>query len=70
MVDKLTDTLVLQQRANEEIIKKTDTLKEKNVELEKMNALMVGRELKMIELKNQLTNLKNIGEKTTPTPSQ
>lgn len=38
-------------------------LKEKNENLEKMNNLMVDRELKMIELKSEIYRLKNIRTK-------
>jgi nitrogen fixation/metabolism regulation signal transduction histidine kinase len=58
MVNKLVDMLGQQQHANEEIKKTTDILKEKNDELGRMNALMVGRELKMVELKKELDELK------------
>nr|MBI5455499.1 PAS domain S-box protein [Candidatus Levybacteria bacterium] len=41
-------------------IKKTEEeLVNKNQELEKMNRLMIGRELKMVELKKQIERLKN-----------
>lgn len=42
--------------------KAEENLKSKNEELEKMNQLMIGRELKMIELKKELEKLK--GEKS------
>ena len=42
--------------------KSEENLKEKMEELEKLNKLMVGRELKMIELKNELNKLKNKNE--------
>ena len=37
--------------------KSDDLLKQKNEELEKMNKLMMGRELKMVELKNKIAEL-------------
>lgn len=33
--------------------------KETSIELKRMNELMIGRELKMVELKEELTVLKN-----------
>jgi methyl-accepting chemotaxis protein len=59
MVDKLTGMLTQQQSANTEIRKATETLKEKNDELMRMNALMVDRELKMVELKKEIETLKS-----------
>ncbi|HRZ30414.1 MAG TPA: PAS domain S-box protein [Candidatus Paceibacterota bacterium] len=39
-----------------------DKLKKNNEELEKLNRLMVGRELKMVELKEELERIKNQGK--------
>jgi hypothetical protein len=48
----------------EEIIKeRTKELQEKIIELEKMNKLMIGRELKMVELKKEIEGLKKELEK-------
>jgi nitrogen fixation/metabolism regulation signal transduction histidine kinase len=59
MVNKLVDMISREKQATEEIKKTTDILKEKNDELGRMNALMVGRELKMTELKKEIEKLKS-----------
>lgn len=41
-----------------EVAKKTEELEKRIVELEKLNALMVDREIKMIELKTEIEKLK------------
>ena len=46
------------QKLNIEIAKKTKELESRVQELEKINKLMVGRELKMIELKKELDEIK------------
>lgn len=45
-------TNVTEQKAN------TEKLEQRKTELERVNAMMIDRELKMIELKEQITNLK------------
>ena len=47
-----------------EIKKKEEELQEKMEELEKFNRLAVGRELKMIELKEEIKKLKEESENT------
>ena len=37
-----------------------DKIKEHNAEMEKMNQFMIGRELKMVELKQEIARLKNL----------
>jgi methyl-accepting chemotaxis protein len=67
MVNKLLGLIDQQKQANEDIKKATESLKEKNDELGRMNNLMVGRELKMTELKKELEDLKaKLGGNTPP----
>jgi nitrogen fixation/metabolism regulation signal transduction histidine kinase len=68
MVNKLVDMLGQQQKANEEIKKTTNSIRVKNDELSRMNALMVGRELKMAELKKEIEELKMKTNAAAPTP--
>ncbi len=49
----------LADELEERIKERTDELEEKVEELEKINRLMVGREIKMIELKEKLEKLEN-----------
>jgi methyl-accepting chemotaxis protein len=58
MVTNLIQTLNQKQQANEEIIKANKSREQKTKELEEMNKLMVGRELKMMELKEELAELR------------
>jgi len=53
----VTEKRVKMKKNTEELEQATVKLKEKIQELEKMNELMVGRELKMIELKEKLEKL-------------
>jgi len=48
----------LAQKLEEQIKERTKELQEKLGELEKFNRLAVGREMKMIELKEEITKLK------------
>ncbi len=58
MVDKLIYMISQEKRISEEMKKTSDSVKEKNEELQKMNSIMIGRELKMIELKKEIEALK------------
>lgn len=60
MVNKLVDMLSREQHANEATKKTSEMLKDKNDELSRMNTLMVGREVKMAELKKEIEALKNL----------
>lgn len=59
MVDRLSLMISQEKKANEEIQKNSETLKQKNEELQQMNSVMVGRELKMIAMKNEIEQLKS-----------
>jgi C4-dicarboxylate-specific signal transduction histidine kinase len=48
----------LAQKLEQQIRERTKQLQEKLAELQKFNRLAVGRELKMIELKEEITKLK------------
>jgi flavodoxin len=52
------ELLILSQRLEEQIEERTKELKSKIVELERFNKLAIGRELKMIELKKEIRELK------------
>jgi len=58
MVDKLMEMVTKEQQAAEEIKKSSQSLVDKNSELERLNKLMVDRELKMIEMKKELEELR------------
>lgn len=48
----------LTQGLEEKVRIRTKELQDKLIELEKMNSLMIGRELKMVELKKEIQKLK------------
>jgi len=54
----ISESKKFQERLKKEIEKKTEDLKEKIDELERMNKIMIGRELKMVELKEKIQQLK------------
>ena len=58
---KLAEDEIKRHRENlEELVKeRTKNLDEKNEELERINKLFIGRELKMVELKEKIKNLTN-----------
>jgi PAS domain S-box-containing protein len=53
----ISESKKFQERLEKEIEKKTEDLKEKIGELERMNKIMTGRELKMVELKEKIKQL-------------
>ncbi len=59
----ISESKKFQERLEKEIEKKTEDLKEKIDQLEKMNKIMTGRELKMVELKDEIKRLKEGLEK-------
>ena len=59
----VTETVNFQKKLQEEVNKKTQELQEKVEELESFHKIAVGRELKMIELKEEIACLKE-GNKT------
>lgn len=54
----LTETVNFQEKLQEEVDKKTRELQEKIEELESFHKIAVGRELKMIELKEEIAKFK------------
>ncbi|MBI5134116.1 MAG: hypothetical protein HZA81_01900 [Candidatus Taylorbacteria bacterium] len=56
------------QSSQEEIVLKYDELKGLNTELERVNKLMVGRELRMVELKNKIRELEEGSGKGPSSP--
>jgi methyl-accepting chemotaxis protein len=57
MIGSLTNAMLTLEKANDDLTRAKATLEEKNAELASMNKLMVGRELKMVEMKKQLSEL-------------
>jgi len=53
----ISESKKFQERLEKEVEKKTEDLKEKIGELERMNKIMIGRELKMVELKGKIEQL-------------
>ncbi len=66
MVDTLVTMFDKEHQTNEELKTASTTLSQKNIELQEMNNLMVGREIKMAELKKEIEVLKS---KLPPTPT-
>ena len=58
MVDKLMGMIDNERKASEELKQSGRTIENNNAELQRMNTLMIGRELKMVELKEELEKLK------------
>lgn len=62
MVDELHETLQKEHRAAEEAKQANIAVEKNNEVLQKMNALMVGREMKMIELKKKIAQISDGNE--------
>jgi len=58
MVHSLNESFSALQRSNTDLQAVKDSLETKNTELKSMNDIMIGRELKMIELKKEIETLK------------
>lgn len=58
MAISLQDKVSRLNQSNEEIAQSVQKFESKNAQLEKLNQFMVDRELKMIELKNEIKSLK------------
>ena len=59
MVRKLVEMIDKEHHINGELKVASDSVAQKNTELQKLNDIMIGRELKMIELKKEIEELKN-----------
>lgn len=59
MAIRLQDKVTRLNKSNQEIAKSAEELEEKNAELQKLNQFMVDREVKMIELKEEIKELKS-----------
>lgn len=55
---EVTERVKAQELLKQKVNKSTSMLQEKVKELESMNAIMVNRELRMIELKKEIEDLK------------
>lgn len=58
MVDKLIQMISQEKQTSDAMKKTSESLANSNQELQRMNTLMTGRELKMIELKKEIEELK------------
>ena len=58
MIEDLEQAKKQQESAQKALEEKIEELKKRSAELEKMNKFMIGRELKMRELKREITILK------------
>jgi PAS domain S-box-containing protein len=57
------EDITVRRRAEEALLQKVEELRASNAELEQLNRLMVGRELHMIELKEEINELcRRLGE--------
>jgi butyrate kinase len=70
MVNKLVTMIDKEQHTNIELKTTSDTLSHKNEELQQMNTVMVGRELRMTELKKEIEELKKKLSTVPPPPAQ
>ncbi len=57
--ERTKDLEIMAKNLEEEVGQRTQELEKKLKELEKTNKLMIGREIKMIELKKEIKELKN-----------
>ena len=59
----------LNQELEGRVLERTAALEKKNEELERANKLFVGRELRMIELKNMIKELEGLNGQSQAAPS-
>lgn len=62
--EKTAELEQLNRSLEEQVRQRTDQLEQRGQELERFNSLMVGRELKMTELKEELSRIKSEHNKT------
>jgi predicted nucleic acid-binding Zn-ribbon protein len=60
MVTKLQEAYQKLNKSNRELTATSKSFQEKMAEMEEFNKMMVGREIKMLELKKEIENLKKI----------
>jgi len=58
-IDRLLANIINRKKVEEELRERTKELERRNYELEQMNKVFVGRELKMVELKERIQVLEN-----------